>query len=314
MGPGGGIRRAASVTGQITTAPQRVVSPPNGAEMIHARSTLLRWLLASTAVATGSAFTLGAANPLGQPAVGSGVGHAGGGPVLVELFTSEGCSSCPSADDLLMTLEKTHQEVIVLSEHVDYWNRLGWADPFSSARFSERQRSYASRFGNASVYTPQMVIDGRREMVGSDRVRVLGAIADAASQPTATVTLVPGVQHRVEGSNAVPVEVAIGHLPMVRTGETVDVIMAVTEGPLHSQVSQGENRGRTLNHAAVARRFIELGRLDAGQRTFSSRMEVSLEPSWNPAKLKVVVFVQERGSGHVLGAASARLLWAPGSH
>ncbi len=125
-------------------------------------------------------------------------------PVLVELFTSEGCSSCPPADLLLMELDRAEQghgtEVIVLSEHVDYWNRLGWKDPFASAQFTDRQRTYAARFGETSVYTPEMVVDGRAGFVGSDRRHALRAIADAAKQPKAKVTLALGSYSRAFGN------------------------------------------------------------------------------------------------------------------
>jgi hypothetical protein len=115
--------------------------------------------------------------------------------VLVELFTSEGCSSCPPADRLMMELERAPRvakaEVIVLGEHVDYWDRLGWVDPYSSAGFSDRQARHAARFGLGGPYTPQVVIDGQAEAVGSDRPRVLQAITEASSRQKATVTSAP---------------------------------------------------------------------------------------------------------------------------
>src|SRR5580704_490614 len=114
-------------------------------------------------------------------------------PVVVELFTSEGCSSCPPADLLLRRLEKEQPvpgvEVIPLSEHVDYWNQLGWKDPFSSGRFTDRQRQYADVFHKDGPYTPQMVVDGAPEFVGSDGPRALKTIAEAARRPKASVTL-----------------------------------------------------------------------------------------------------------------------------
>lgn len=229
--------------------------------------------------------------------------------VLLELFTSEGCSSCPPADDLLAELDRAaragNAEVIVLGEHVDYWNRLGWMDPFSSAGFSDRQKRYASRFGNRGVYTPQVVVDGRAELVGSDRFRLLRAVGEAATQPKASVSV--RSEARPGGGVTVPLVVEVEGLPPHRDREAASVLLAVTEGPLRTQVRRGENAGRTLTHAAVARRLTELGTLSAAAPSFRLRIEVRLDPGWAPANLKAVVFVQERGAGRVLGAASARL-------
>src|SRR2546430_11354979 len=114
-------------------------------------------------------------------------------PVLVELFTSEGCSSCPPADLLLSRLQQSQPiagvEVIALSEHVDYWNQLGWTDPFSLAGLTERQRQYAAALRGEGVYTPQMVLDGKTGFVGSDSQKALGAIAQAAKSPRTGIDL-----------------------------------------------------------------------------------------------------------------------------
>ncbi len=114
-------------------------------------------------------------------------------PVVVELFTSEGCSSCPPADELLRRLEQAQgiagADVIALELHVDYWNRLGWADPFSAPQFSARQGDYADRFDNESVYTPQMVVDGQTEFPGGNQAKARTAIVAAAQKPKAEIAL-----------------------------------------------------------------------------------------------------------------------------
>jgi len=172
-------------------------------------------------------------------------------PVVVELFTSEGCSSCPPADLLLTRLSEKQSivgvEIIALSEHVDYWNRLGWRDPFSSAELTARQQRYAEVFGTDRVYTPQMVVDGRTEFVGSDAARADRVIADAARQPKAAVRL-SLAQGRLQ------IRVA----PLPRRGVSADVLLAITENSLESNVSRGENAGRRLRHIAVVRRLIQL--------------------------------------------------------
>src|SRR5246500_5903900 len=134
-------------------------------------------------------------------------------PVLIELFTSEGCSSCPPADALLQKLDQSQPvsgaEVIVLSEHVDYWNDIGWADPYSSHEYSERQSAYAAQFGNGSIYTPQMIVDGRFEFVGSDERGANEAIREAVKEEKAPVE----VALSSNGDNSVVVHVKAGPLP-----------------------------------------------------------------------------------------------------
>jgi hypothetical protein len=227
----------------------------------------------------------------------AGAAPGAGTPVLVELFTSEGCSSCPPADQLLMELDRAPRvggaEVIALGEHVDYWNRLGWADPFSAAEFTRRQGDYARRFSQSGVYTPQMVVDGGAELVGSDRAGALRAIAAAAARPKAAVTVVRsgdarGVAVRIEGLT-----------------EPAEVFLAVTESGLGSRVLRGENAGRSLAHTAVVRSLTPLG--VAGAAPFAATAQVALGAGWKPENLKAVVFAQGTRDGRVLGAAQTAL-------
>ena len=116
-------------------------------------------------------------------------------PVVVELFTSEGCSSCPPADALLKQLSEQQSvrgvQIVALEEHVDYWDHLGWKDPYSSSEFSQRQSEYAQVFGTDGVYTPQMIVDGQNEFVGSRSLAAKEAIRKAGNQPKAEIVLVP---------------------------------------------------------------------------------------------------------------------------
>lgn len=219
-------------------------------------------------------------------------------PVVVELFTSEGCSSCPPADALLSELVRTQPvpgvRVIALSEHVTYWNDLGWKDPFSSATFTDRQAEYVHRFGLRSNYTPQMVIDGRAEMVGSRRESVLEAIRDAAREPKAQVAVT-----RLGDSK---LDVTVGAVPAGRG--PIDVYLAIVENDLSSEVGRGENHGRTLRHDSVVRELHRLGQLDASG-SFHAEARLEASNGWKRPNLEAVVFVQRRRDGSVAGVAVA---------
>ncbi|HYV03530.1 MAG TPA: DUF1223 domain-containing protein [Blastocatellia bacterium] len=232
-----------------------------------------------------------------------------GSPILVELFTSEGCSSCPPADELLTRLEQTNAvegvEVIALSEHVDYWNRLGWADPYSSSQFSARQNDYGSVFGADEIYTPQMVVDGRIQFVGSNAGKARDAISKAAGDPKAGITIKP-LKEAGRPQDEILLDVRVADLPDRSEGGTVDVVLAMTESGLRSNVSRGENAGRKLTHTAVVRKLTSLGVVDASG-SFSSVSSVKLEKEWARNNLKAIVFVQERTRRRVLGAAAAPL-------
>jgi hypothetical protein len=249
----------------------------------------------------------------GKTAEATGAAGAGGAraPVLVELFTSEGCSSCPPADDLLIRLEQTQPipgaEVIVLSQHVDYWNRLGWTDPYSAAEFSARQGDYSTAFKRDGVYTPQMVVDGQAEFVGSNQERAREAIARAARAPKAILTLTRSAGGA--GADAIPLQIRVEKLPATSAGDTAEVLLAVTESNLRSNVSRGENSGRRLTHTAVVRQLGVIGTATAGSNeAFTATPVVTISNAWKRANLRAVVFVQERVSRKVLGAAAVSLV------
>jgi hypothetical protein len=233
-------------------------------------------------------------------------------PVIVELFTSEGCSSCPPADAVLARLQQTQPvagaEVIALSEHVDYWNYIGWSDPFSSAAFSARQGTYAQAFGQQDrVYTPQMIVDGQAEFNGSAMNKAIEAIAKAARSPKADVRIVIPETKTQEDNQKVRLNVSVKNLPPVDRGDEAEVILALTEDKLSSNVTRGENSGRKLAHTAVVREMRALGRVDPATKTFDSEKTMAIADGWKRDDLRVVVFVQERAHRRVLGAAVLNL-------
>lgn len=227
------------------------------------------------------------------------------GPVIVELFTSEGCSSCPPADVLLYKLDQQPidgVEIIGLSEHVDYWDDLGWRDPFSSAEFSKRQSVYAKSSG---VYTPQMIVDGGEQFVGSDEKRARAAIIKAATAAKAKVEVTSASVNTEK--QAVSLSIHVSDLPPVNDNDTAEVLLAVTESKLSSEVPRGENAGRSLQHTAVVRHLETVGEVDNRASKFTADKTVPLTTAWQRNNLRLVVFIQERRTRRVLGAASLRL-------
>jgi hypothetical protein len=215
-------------------------------------------------------------------------------PVLVELFTSEGCSSCPPADAALIRLLRdqpiTGVRIIALSEHVDYWDNLGWRDPFSSPSFTLRQEAYARRLPSGGVYTPQLVVGGAFHLLGSEESAARAAIATAATEPGGVVSA------RVAPGTEAALEVAARWPP----GIEAEVLVALVQDHAINRVERGENAGRTLEHAAVAR---VVSRIGAGAGSFSGRVEL---PGGQDAD-RAVVFVQERNGGRIHGVASVEL-------
>ena len=224
-------------------------------------------------------------------------------PVLVELFTSEGCSDCPPADALLERLDRSQPvagvELIVLSEHVDYWNHIGWKDPWSARAYSERQAAYASRFRLASVYTPQMVVDGKVEFVGSDERRALAAIEAEAKAQKISMSL-SGAHMTPKGALAVHVEAG----PLRSGSGTTNVLVAVVDEADESHVTAGENGGRTLKHVAVLRELKQVGALNSS-KGLSQAVEIAAPPG--NGNLRLVAFAQDATTGEIRGVAAVRV-------
>jgi hypothetical protein len=257
-----------------------------------------------------AAFTIRRETTTSPPALEPGAGDRA--PVIVELFTSEGCSSCPPADAVLAQLQQTQPvagaEVIALSEHVDYWNYIGWTDPFSSSAFSARQETYAQAFGQQDrIYTPQMIVDGQNEFNGSAMNKAREEIAKAARSPKADVRIVIPETKTDKDNRKVRLNVNVKNVPPVNQGDVAEVILAITEDNLSSNVSRGENSGRKLAHTAVVREMRALGRVDQAAKAFDSETTMAIAKGWKRDDLRVVVFVQERAHRRVLGAAVLNL-------
>ncbi|HYM06508.1 MAG TPA: DUF1223 domain-containing protein [Terriglobales bacterium] len=224
-------------------------------------------------------------------------------PVLVELFTSEGCSSCPPADALLQQLDRTQPvsgaQLIVLSEHVDYWNHIGWTDPYSSRFFSDRQNAYSDRFGLNSVYTPQMVVDGNAEFVGNDSRQASQAVVKALALPKVAVRI-SGIS--LDASKTLQAHIDTDALPPALKVRKADVYLVLALKHAESQVLRGENSGRRLTHVGVVQSLAKIGSIEAGN-TFSQDVHVKLDPKTDLSNLRVIAFVQQPGQRRVLGAA-----------
>ena len=227
-------------------------------------------------------------------------------PVLLELFTSEGCSSCPPADRLLEALDRSQPvagaELIVLSEHVDYWNRLGWKDPFSSPEYSTRQYGYASKFHLDSVYTPQLVLDGRVQLVGSDGYGAVSAIENELHEHKIVITIL----NAVHSGNQVTAHVELAPTEPQRGTRTAILYVALADNKAESQVARGENAGRSLAHVAVVRALTQVGRINL-ERPSAQEVTFSAPPGIGTNGLRLVAFLQDPGSGHVLGVALQKL-------
>lgn len=228
---------------------------------------------------------------------------ADGGPVVLELFTSQGCSSCPPADALLSELGSSTRGVIPLAYHVDYWNHLGWSDPFSSRQFSERQGAYARAMDLGGEYTPQMVIGGEAQCVGSDRRNIARAIAAARSESASgRVSLHTNLGTGTPRMLRIKVNAQV--LPTAGTGPFL-VMVAVYENGLVSKIGGGENDGRQITYDYTVRKLLPAFELEAAQGvSVEKELNIELEPSWSLDHLGAATFIQNPRSLRIEGAAN----------
>jgi hypothetical protein len=267
----------------------------------------VRYPLGILALSAFSLFALG--STLHSPTKPSRPPKPASVPVIVELFTSEGCSSCPPADALLARLEErqpvANAQIIALEEHVDYWNNLGWMDPFSAKDWTARQEEYAGSLGNGNAYTPQMVINGQTEFVGSREQQARQEIERAAAGMRTDVSL---TARQPEEKGPAEFVVSVGKLVGDKPADVPEIWLVLTEAGLHSNVTRGENAGEDLHHASVVRVLRKMGVADLGKEiSFSSGLRLPLDPAWNPQNLRAVAFVQEKRNRQILGAAAAQI-------
>ncbi len=261
--------------------------------------TLRRLLLAALPAALAASCSQGAAEP--PPATPQTPPDAA--PVLVELFTSQGCSSCPPADQVLSDLGRD-PAIIPLAFHVDYWDYIGWKDPFASPAWSNRQRAYAQAMGTSRIYTPQLVVSGREHLVGSNKKGVQQAIQQARATPTIATLQ---VQQRPDPQDPQRIAVTVTVTPRQGVAkEAHELFVALVEDGAATQVTRGENTGRTLRNDHIVRALTKSCTLlpnDASPRTCEATLAV--DPAWKPEHLRAVAFAQHPGTRHVAAAGRA---------
>lgn len=222
-------------------------------------------------------------------------------PVLVELFTSEGCKSCPPAERNLAYFQTEQPfedvELITLALHVDYWNHLGWKDKFSSALYTQRQRVYDRKFRTGSIYTPQMVVDGEQQFVGSNLDKAEKAISKAAKERKALIDIL------IEKS---VMKLTASGIP--QRGEDASIYLAIAEDNLKTRVKRGENAGKNLKHVSVVRELKGLGRIEPNQTSYEVEAPFQIKSDWKKENLTATVFIQGNSSRKVYGVQRISLV------
>jgi hypothetical protein len=259
----------------------------------------LRHLIATATILVPTYPLLEAAQPLASSSSNS--------VVIVELFTSEGCSSCPPADRLLQQvhLKETDagQLIVGISEHVTYWNSLGWKDPYSSQVFTDRQRVYAAHLSPEGPYTPQMVVNGREQFVGGNSAALTSALHHDAlrSHPDFTIASSTLSQNGIDATFSFSGQIK----------KPLDVIAVVTDDADRSNVLRGENSGRLLEHVSVARSLVRVATVtEDAKKSIHLPLPDGLKPISGSGH-HLVLFVQEAHQGPIIGAAIAALKFSP---
>jgi hypothetical protein len=248
------------------------------------------------------------ASPQSTPPAAATTSAANGTPLLVELFTSEGCSSCPPADDILAAIEKQQPfastQIIAIEEHVDYFNHDGWIDPFSSPEWTQRQMVYDEALHSGTPATPQMIIEGQSQLVGNRLNPVVEAIRTAAAKPRTEVAV---TLKSSAATDEPSFNISVGKLVDAQEKDTPEIWLVITESGLHSDVSRGENAGHDLHHASVLRVLRKVGTIKqaAGDAaSFNGDASIKIKSSWKRENLLAVAIVQEKKSRRILGASA----------
>jgi hypothetical protein len=247
-------------------------------------------LLIAVAVLTGVSCATAATTKNGTPS-----------PVLIELFTSEGCSDCPPAEKFVQYLDQAQPipeaQLIVLSEHITYFNHANWIDPYSSQQLTDRQYAYTHVLGLTEVFTPQMLVDGKQELWGKSSQQVEDVLHRAAADPSVPV--------QIDSVSLDPkASILRTHIAVDGTSarHNADIYAAVALDHATSNVLGGENRGKSLDHVAVVEALDKVGKLKKG-KPFNGDVAIKLNPKFPAENLRLVVFVQESGVGKIDGAA-----------
>lgn len=220
-------------------------------------------------------------------------------PVLVELFTSQGCPSCPAADKILSDLETTQPiagaEIIALAWHVDYWDGFGWKDEFASPVFSQRQVVYSRSLNIGGTYTPQMFVDGTTYFVGTKLDKATKAITQATKNSKAEISV------SLDKDKA---KIVIPNLPK---HDRATVYAAFTQDDLTRKVGRGNNAGKTLAHSSVARDLRAVASVEPQMLKFEGEFLLQFQPEWTKENLNLIVFVQENGSRNIIAVSKTKI-------
>ena len=209
------------------------------------------------------------------------------GFALIELFTSEGCSSCPAADEALEEIQKKYSDknVLVAGYHVDYWDKLGWKDIFSDASFTQRQEYYSNIFRLNSIYTPQAVVNGEKEFLGSNKSKLISSIEEQLSESSAESIKLNAIQNR-EG------KIDVLYLAEGTDGKKEQAILVLIQKMATNEIKKGENTGRTLHHINIVRNIFYL---PLKEKTTN----FTLPAGFSKEDFFVAGFIQEKRSGKV---------------